>query len=317
MVDVIGIQTRMHGGFYPGFDTSKPPFELPVVYEDSHFGIVNKPAGIVCYPQRDVSRGVMTIRHALPFVMKPPKRGTSDIYLRPIGVHRLDKPTSGLLIVAKTKAANVDISKQFEERRVKKTYNALVNGIPSQPVESSITTKEAKELGVDVDIDESQDNESRDWQLIDYDLDEKNAVTIWRPLNQTKALKANDQTLTLVEMKPKTGRYHQLRRHMAWARDCPLVGDTKYDGGGDAERLRGRGLFLCSNKVVLNHPYYNTDEGRAEWENLPDSEKWANGMIRLSEDGTTVEVHASIELPDKFRTFWVAEEKRYTKFGGA
>lgn len=301
----------MHGGFYPGFDTSKPPFDLPVVYEDSHFGIVNKPAGIICYPQRDVTRGVMTIRHALPFVMKPPKRGTSGIYLRPLGVHRLDKPTSGLLVVAKTKPAMVALSRQFEERQVKKTYFAIVNGIPSEPQETSITTKEARDLGVDIDIDESYN-----WQLINHDLDEKNAVTIWRPVNCTKSLKAKDETLTMVELKPKTGRYHQLRRHMAWVRDCPLVGDKTYDGDGDASKLRGRGLFLCSNRVVLNHPYYNTGEGRAEWESLPDSEKWGNGMIRFSEDGTTLEVHASVDLPDKFRTFLAAEERRHKKLGG-
>ena len=48
--------------------------------------------------------------------------------------------------------------------------------------------------------------------------------------------------------------------------------------------FRGRGLFLCSNKVSLNHPYYNTETGRKEWENLPDNEKWADGMIKLSDD---------------------------------
>ena len=301
----------MHGGFYPGFDTSKPPFDLPVVYEDSHFGIVNKPAGIICYPQRDVTRGVMTIRHALPFVMKPPKRGTSDIYLRPLGVHRLDKPTSGLLVIAKTKPAMVDISKQFVERRVKKTYTAILNGIPSEPRESSITGAEAKELGVDVDL---RDDASM-WQLIDYPLEEKTATTVWKPLDYSKSLKAKDGTLTLVELKPKTGRFHQLRRHMSWVRGCPLVGDTTYDGGGDATSLRGRGLFLCSNKVVLEHPHYNTEVGRAEWEALSDKLKWGNGMIRYSEDGTTLEVHARIDLPDKFQTFLATETKRYEKFG--
>jgi len=302
----------MHGGFYPGFDTTKPKFELPVLYEDSHFAIVNKPAGIVCYSQRDDNHGVMTIRHALPFVLKPPKRGTSDIYLRPVGVHRLDKPTSGLLIIAKTKPAMVDLSKQFAERRVKKTYTAILNGIPAEPVESSITSEEANKLGVDIDV--VRDDKSR-WQLIDHALDEKSAVTVFKPLKYSKSLKANDSTLTLVELKPKTGRYHQLRRHMAWVRGCPLVGDTTYDGEGDALSLRGRGLFLCSNKVVLDHPYYNTEEGRAEWEALPGDQKWGNGAIRLSDDGTSLEVHMSIDLPEKFRSFSATETRRYEKFG--
>jgi len=308
--DVIGIQCRMHGGFYPGFETTKPPFDLPVIYEDDHFAIVNKPAGIVCYSQRKQSHGMMTVRAALPFALKPPKRGTLAIIRRPASVHRLDKPTSGLLLVAKTKPAMVDLTKQFVERRVKKTYTAILNGIPSEPTETSITTEDALKLGVDVDPEDDCH-----WQLIDHALDEKSAVTVWKPLRYVKSLKANDGILTLVEMKPKTGRYHQLRRHMSWVRECPIIGDTSYDGGGDAINLRGRGLFLCSNKVSLDHPYFNTLEGRAEWENLPDEEKWANGTLALSEDGATVEIHARIDVPNKFKSFLGKEEERQEKLG--
>lgn len=280
------------------------------MYEDSHFAIVNKPAGVVCYSQRDASHGKMTIRHALPFVLKPPKRGTSDIYLRPVGVHRLDKPTSGLLVVAKTKPALVNLSKQFEERRAKKTYTAIVNGIPTEPLKTSITSAEATTLGVHV-----RDDVSSTWQLIDHPLDEKSALTIWKSISYTKSLKAKDETLTLVELKPKTGRYHQLRRHMSWVKECPLVGDPTYDGGGDAMSLRGRGLFLCSNEIRLEHPYYNTVEGKKEWEALSDDVKWGNEMLALSEDGSTIEVNVSIDLPNKFQSFLATEQKRYSKLG--
>jgi len=119
--DVIGKQVRMHGGFYPGFQSAKPPFDLPVVYEDDHFAIVNKPAGVVVYSPRKQGHGMMTVRAALPFVLRPPKRGTLAIIRRPVSVHRLDKPTSGLLLIAKTKPAMVSLSRQFAERRVKKT----------------------------------------------------------------------------------------------------------------------------------------------------------------------------------------------------
>ena len=306
--DVIGKQVRMHGGFYPGFQSAKPAFDLPVVYEDDHFAIVNKPAGVVVYSQRHQGHGMMTVRAALPFVLKPPKRGTLAIIRRPASVHRLDKPTSGLLLVAKTKPAMLSLSRQFVERKVKKTYTALVNGIPSEPVETSISAGDASVLGVDVDPDD-QDK----WQLIDHTLDEKSAVTVWKPLEYVKSLKAAESTMTLVELKPKTGRYHQLRRHMAWVKDSPIIGDSTYDGGGEAMSLRGRGLFLCSNKVSLEHPYYNSVEGRAEWECLPDDEKWANGFISLSTDGSTVEVHATIELPKKFQSFMLNEGDRQEK----
>jgi len=101
----------------------------------------------------------------------------------------------------------------------------------------------------------------------------------------------------------------------AWIRDCPIVGDKEYDGGGNAMELRGRGLFLCSNMVKLDHPYYNTEIGRNEWDNLPDDEKWAGGMIKLSEDCKRVEVHASIELPAKFDSFLNNEAERENKLG--
>lgn len=78
-------------------------------------------------------------------------------------------------------------------------------------------------------------------------------------------------------------------------------------------KLRGRGLFLCSNKVCLDHPYYNTEIGREEWESLPDEEKWADDRIRLSEDGKIVQVHISIPLPSKFEGFLRREEERVNK----
>lgn len=151
----------------------------------------------------------MTVRAGLPFALTPPQMGTYATLRRPQPVHRLDKPTSGLLIVAKTKPAMVHLSLQFRDRKVKKTYSAVVNGIPPEPKESVISSISAHELGVDVDP-----NSSDKWQLIDEPLDEKSAVTIWRALRYSKSLKANQNYLTLVELKPKTGRFHQLRRHM-------------------------------------------------------------------------------------------------------
>lgn len=136
-----------------------------------------------------------------------------------VSVHRLDKPTSGLLLIAKTKPAMVDLTRQFVERDIKKTYTAIVNGIPYEPVQGSLTALEAHNMGVDVDYNGSSNNEKgNNWQLIDRPLDDgnsvKSAVTVWRALDYIKSLKAKDGILTKVEMKPKTGRYHQLRRHM-------------------------------------------------------------------------------------------------------
>jgi hypothetical protein len=101
---------------------------------------------------------------------------------------------------------------------------------------------------------------------------------------------------------------------MAWDRDCPLVGDKTYDDGGrESMAFRERGLFLCSNRVTLEHPYYNTARGREEWEALDDDAKTAGGMLTLSDDDI-VRVVVSIDLPTKFESFLAHEEARSLKF---
>ena len=298
--DVLAKQVRMGSGYFPVLPSyKKPPFELPVILEDDHFALVNKPAGVVVNSQKSGGHGIMTVRAALPFCLQPPRPGTYWVMRRPASVHRLDKPTSGILCVAKTKPAMVALSRQFRDRIIKKTYVAIVNGIPEENSEASITSSEAFELGVDVDPS-SSDTGSR-WQLIDSPLDEKSAVTAWRPLRYVKSLHANDGYLTLVELKPKTGRYHQLRRHMAWICNKPIVGDDAYDGGTSAAmKFRDRGLFLCSTGVLLEHPFYNSDHGRVVWDEMDEESKYQGGKLSLSDDDQVM-VRATIDLPEKFQ----------------
>jgi hypothetical protein len=90
-----------------------------------------------------------------------------------------------------------------------------VNGDIQEPAETSITSKEAEILGVCVGNDEPSRNEKEiHWQIIDKDLDDQSAVTIWRVVRKMRLENARNDTVSLVELKPKTGRYHQLRRHM-------------------------------------------------------------------------------------------------------
>lgn len=90
----------------------------------------------------------------------------------------------------------------------------------------------------------------------------------------------------------------------------PLVGDKTYDGGGDAMQLRERGLFLCSNRVVLEHPYYNSEIGRKEFASLSDAAKSEMKGIEQAPDGTVL-VRATIPLPQKFTNFMEREQSRY------
>ena len=307
--DVIGKQVRMGSGYFPVLSYKKPPFDLPVIYEDDQFALVNKPAGVVVYAHKKGGHGLMTIRAALPFALKAPREGTYSVMRRPASVHRLDKPTSGILCIAKTKPGMWGLSRQFHDRIVKKTYMAIINGIPPEPIENVISASEAYDMGVDVDP-----NDSAQWNLIDCNLDEKSAVTIWRAVKYVPSLHANDGYLTLVEMKPKTGRYHQLRRHMAWVCERPLIGDDEYDGGTEsAMKFRERGLFLCSTRICLEHPTFNTPDGRLIWESLSESEKFSNGILRYSAEADKVLVEAEIDLPSKFESFLEHERQRHAK----
>mmetsp|Transcript_4354 Transcript_4354/g.9640 ORF Transcript_4354/g.9640 Transcript_4354/m.9640 type:complete len:549 (-) Transcript_4354:67-1713(-) len=315
--DAIGFQRRAGSDYYAmqGVPYRSPPFDVPVVYEDDHMAIVNKPAGVVMYraesgqdgKARGGGHGRDTLLSALPYYLKPSKlaREESDEddkpqnLMRPQPVHRLDRPVSGLVVVAKTRKATQHLSKQFELRKARKTYTAIVNGCPQQ-----------------LTSNENESSSSYEWNTIDHDLDEKTAITEWRSIRKVKSLHGKDGQLTLVELKPKTGRYHQLRRHMAWVCSSPLVGDTTYDKADEsALRLRSRGLFLCSNAVELEHPFYNTPAGREDWISLGQREIRHGDALLWEDDSTgTVKIKAKIELPQKFESFLRRENERVDKF---
>lgn len=216
---------------------------------------------------------------------------------------------------------------------------AVVSGDIKEPKESSISSEEAKRLGVC--IGEDSDSPDTSWQIIEDELEGQSAVTIWRTLRQFPLENARNNTASVVELKPKTGRYHQLRRHMvsaiesgaiqrqarvsfliytltcnlallllqAWVHNCPLLGDKTYDGGGLAKNLRDRGFYLCSNRVTLEHPYYNTKQGRKEWEankgellgNVASGD-YGRAILEEGDDGVVM-VHCEIDLPTKFNEF--------------
>ena len=146
-------------------------------------------------------------------------------------------------------------------------------------------------------------------------MDGKQAVTVWRTVRYARSLRAHDGYLALVELKPKTGRYHQLRRHMAWECGCPLVGDGDYDQGtASAMSFRDRGLFLCSTRVVLEHPFYNEPETIHLWKD-ENADKFGQCSVWKSKEGRLM-MAAEVTLPKKFDTLLHHEEERYNQLGG-
>ena len=305
--DSVCVQARMEHNYSESANHNKDaPFHLPVVYEDDYFALVNKPEGIVVFGPKGGGYGRMTVKSCLPYVITPPKLGVVSVLRRPTPVHRIDRGTSGLLVIAKTKPAMVELSRMFKERKAKKTYTAIVNGDILEPQESAITSQDAEKLGVCIGDTKDVESRKRPWQIIDNELEDQNAVTIWRRVKQYKGIEnARNNTLSVVELKPKTGRYHQLRRHMAWTGNCPLLGDKTYDGGGPARSLRENGFYLCSNQIVIEHPFYNSPQGKTLWTKVKEEEiKKCDDhkeRIRIAEESDgRVLVYAEIDLPQKF-----------------
>ena len=101
----------------------------------------------------------------------------------------------------------------------------------------------------------------------------------------------------------------------AWVCGTPLVGDSTYDGADEAAlRLRGRGLFLCSNEIELEHPYYNTPSGRQGWDRGTKAEREdRDALVWEDKVSGTVMVRARIDLPSKFESFIQHEGSRAAK----
>jgi 23S rRNA pseudouridine1911/1915/1917 synthase len=190
--------------------------KIDVVYEDEHLGILNKPGGIPVN-----GNTFKTLENTLPFNLKFSVEKDALHIMRPL--HRLDGPTSGLVLVAKTERAQVIMGQQFENKTIRKRYKAVVVG--------KLEHKKGK---------------------ISSPVDHKKSLTEYEVIEEFKSQKYGD--LTLVDLFPITGRTHQLRIHMS-SLGHPIVGDKFYSN--NTEVLNGKGLFLCSDKVWFNHPITN------------------------------------------------------------
>lgn len=186
--------------------------DLEVLFEDETLAIIYKPAGILVSGNKFV-----TIANGLTQNLK--KSNLSD-GVKPQPIHRLDYPTSGVLLVGKTSSSIFELGKLFKNREIEKTYFAITVGKMNASGE------------------------------IDSEVDNKNAITHFKILKSVKSERF--RYLNLVKLQPKTGRKHQLRKHLLEIGN-PILGDKEYFL--KEKILKGKGLYLHASTLDFIHPF--------------------------------------------------------------
>jgi 23S rRNA pseudouridine1911/1915/1917 synthase len=206
----------------PGIKELK--LNLKILFEDDYLAIIFKPVGILVSGNK-----LVTIANGLTHNLKKSKQPDA---VKPQPIHRLDYPTSGVLLIGKTSSAIRNLSQLFEKKEIQKTYIAISVGRMEK-------TGEIKDL-----------------------IDEKEAFTAFEVLRTVTSERF--EFLNLVKLKPTTGRKHQLRRHL-YSIGNPILGDKEYFL--DHKILNGKGLYLHASSLEFIHPF--TKEKLLVTEELP------------------------------------------------
>lgn len=212
-------------------DLKAQEIPIEVVYEDSDIIVVNKPKGLVVHPANGNWDG--TLVNAIMAICKDSLSGIGG-EVRPGIVHRLDKDTSGLLIIAKNDKAHINMSNEIKNREVKKVYIALVRGIVAE-----------NEATINMPIGRS----NKDRKKMAVVKNGKEAITHF------KVIKRFDK-YTLLEVKIDTGRTHQIRVHLSEI-GHPVVGDEIYSNGKNEFGVHGQ--LLHAKSLDFKHPIKGKD----------------------------------------------------------
>ena len=199
---------------------------LEILYEDNDIIVVNKPKGMVVHPANGNPDG--TLVNAIMSICKDSLSGIGG-EIRPGIVHRLDKNTSGAIIIAKNDKAHINLSEQLKNHEINKTYIALVRGIVK---ENNAT--------INMPIGRSK----KDRKKMDVDKNGKEAITHFKVLRRYK-------DCTLLEINIETGRTHQIRVHLSHI-GYPIIGDEVYSNGKNKWNIVGQCLHAKS--LDFMHP---------------------------------------------------------------
>ncbi|MDT7041319.1 RluA family pseudouridine synthase [Candidatus Nitronereus thalassa] len=208
---------------------------LDVLYEDECHLVLNKPAGIVVHPTSGHWSGTLLNAILSHFQLQPTPHHDSIDTPKPRFVHRLDKNTSGVMVVAKTREAHRALAWQFEQHTITRVYEALIWDIP------------ADSQGV-INLPIGRDRKNR--KLVSAQTNEPKPATTEYRMVQRFGKKASH-----VQLVPKTGRTHQIRAHMG-SIGCPILGDTTY-GGQKVNSIEKRMIprvMLHARTLGFRHP---------------------------------------------------------------
>lgn len=210
-----------------------------ILYEDNDMLVINKPAGLVVHPDGRTQEPSVSAWFAEAYpdskeVGESIEKTSGEVIERAGVVHRLDRETSGILLLAKTKAGHAHLKEQFQNREVEKTYHLFVHGLLKED-RGSITRPIGK-----------SSSDFRKWSAQRGAKGEmRDALTYFEVLKRSKEL-----GVTFIEAKPKTGRTHQIRVHMQFLQH-PVVGDNLYASG--RERLLGFKRTALHAKKISFH----------------------------------------------------------------
>ena len=199
---------------------------LEILYEDDDIIVVNKPKGMVVHPANGNPDG--TLVNAIMAICKESLSGIGG-EIRPGIVHRLDKNTSGAIIIAKNDKAHINLSEQLKNHEIKKTYIALVRGVVKE-----------NNASIKMPIGRSK----KDRKKMDVDRNGKEAVTHFKVLKRFK-------DCTLLEINIETGRTHQIRVHLSYI-GYPIIGDDVYSNGKNRWNIEGQ--CLHAKELEFKHP---------------------------------------------------------------
>jgi 23S rRNA pseudouridine1911/1915/1917 synthase len=220
----------------PVNDLVPEPIPLDIIYEDEHFLALNKQANLIVHPARGKWTG--TLVNGLVYYGKKWSQVNGD--WRPGILHRLDRNTTGIMLVAKSDEAHWRIARQFENRTIQKTYLALIEGEPEL-------------LGDVIDLPIGRDRYAREKQAVRKIANGGRPAVTQYEVRQVFGSETAHK-YTLLKLSPKTGRTHQLRVHMA-AIGHPIVGDAMYGGKVfEKDGFRFERQALHAYEITFVHP---------------------------------------------------------------